>query len=445
VTKTRLRCTESQRKWVVVTRDFMVAALWFILCLWNWSWLGPAWVAAMRPEPDHVVDFYQEWGSTQNYWTGLPIYTSHSVSIPRYLGLPSNPAPGIEYNIHPPTSVLLMLPLGRLDYPDAVFIWNAISLVALLASVAIVAKVFSAPKSLILPALALLPLCHPVYGNFHQGQINLILVLLVTGMWALERSGRSNTAALLLGAAAAIKLFPAYLVIYYAAQGRGRPLLAALVSFLTLTMITALVLGLDSYHDYVGIVLPWNSEFRILGYNISIAGLWHKLFHPVPGENIIPLWSSLALARCGTLLSSLTITAVVATFAYHAQTAAQRELAFATTVTAMLLVSPVTWDTSLPILLAPFAFIARDLITARSHWLTATLVLILATNWAPQQILTGLALPGHSMTDYSWTFMLGAPSLKFYALLGTFMLGLIAFQFEAANPHLKPAGSDLAT
>ena len=144
----------------------------------------------------------------------------------------------------------------------------------------------------------------------------------MTTIWALERSGRSSTAGLILGVAAAIKLFPAYLAIYYVAQGRIRPLMFAALSFLALTLATALILGPAAFHDYATVVLPWNSEFRILSYNISIAGLWHKLFHPIQGEMIDPLWPSLALARWGTLLSNLAIIAIVATFVYRARTPA---------------------------------------------------------------------------------------------------------------------------
>ena len=398
----------------------------------------------MRPDHDRIIDFYQDWGSTRNYWSGLSIYTPHSTSIPRYLGLPSNPIPAIEYNIHPPTSVLLLLPLGRLQYPDAVLVWNLISLLAFLASLVIVAVVLPALRFLIVPGLVLLPFCHPMYENLYQGQLNLLLVLLVTAIWALERSDHGCSAGLLLGAAAAIKLFPIYLAIYYAAQGRGRPLIMALVSFLSLTLITILILGLESYHAYLRIVLPWNAEFRILGYNFSIAGFWHKLFYPVPGESIIPLWSSLALARSGSLFSNLIVTAIVATVAYHAVTSTQRDLAFAATVTAMLLVSPVTWDTSLPILLVPFALLVHRTVTARSHWPMVALTLILMINWAPQPILTELALAGRSRVDYSWTFMLGAPSLKFYALLGTFGLGLAACWAETKNPRLEPLNKEIA-
>jgi len=131
----------------------------------------------MRPAPDRLNDFYQDWGSAGNPLVGLPIYTYHATSTPRHLGLPSNPVPSIEYNAHPLTSVLLVLLLAWLDYPNAVLVWNMISVAALAVSLRIVASELALPRMMLPPTLTLLAFCHPVYGNFYQGQLTLILAL----------------------------------------------------------------------------------------------------------------------------------------------------------------------------------------------------------------------------------------------------------------------------
>ena len=233
---------------------------------------------------------------------------------------------------------------------------------------------------------------------------------------------------------ATIKLFPLYLVVYYVTQRRSRPLLAVLISILALTLITVWVLGVDSYLDYMGTVLPWNSEFRIFGYNLSIAGFWHKLFHPLnEGERIIPVWRSLVLARGGTILSNLAITIVLIAFLNRAQTPAQCDYAFTTTMTAMLLVSPVTWDTSLLLLLLPITVLACHRQNPRSNWMPAVLLLILPIVWLPQPLLTTLFTGGRTITVISPSFLLGAASLKFYALLATFVSGLIALRLDVVS------------
>ena len=419
-------CYEIQR-----LRQVIVVVLWLCVAFPAWFSLGPIWIAAMWPATDRITDFYQDWGSARNHLLGLPIYTRHTMSIPRHLGIPADKQNLIEYNAHPPPAVLLVLPLAKLNYADAVLVWNMISLLALALSLKIVVTAMHLPTTILPPGLALLAFCHPIYGNLYLGQLTLVLLLLVTTSWVLERSGRWCVAGSLVGIAAAIKLFPAYLVIFYLAGRRTSALAAAVFSFLALTFAASFVLGVDSYRDYLSIVIPGQARFWSCGYNLSLAGFWHKLFNPAIEMGLVtPLCLSPAVAWWGTLLSDILITAIVVKCAYRARTLIQRDLAFGVTITAMLLVAPVAWDFSLPLLLVPILLIAYSPLIPELHWMSIVLVLILTIIWIPQNMLTALIQAGRPYGSFSWTFMLGAPSLKFYGLLSTFALGLAAFQAE---------------
>src|SRR5262249_28508232 len=153
-----------------------------------------------------------------------------------------------------------------------------------------------------------------------------LLVWLVTASWALDRSGRSAAVGTLIGLAAAIKLFPAYLLVYFAARRRGRALIAFAASFAVLNFATIAVLGWEPYQDYVRIVLPTQEKFRSYGFNMALSGFWYKLFDPFgePGR-IIPLWPSPAIARSGTVLSDLAVTVLVVLLALRAKTTAGRD------------------------------------------------------------------------------------------------------------------------
>ena len=413
--------------------DMLFAVLWAIVAISGWLWLGPTWVEALRPGPDRVNDFYQDWGSARNHVLGLPVYTHHAMSLPRHLGLSFGARQTIEYNAHPPAAVLMVLPLAYLDYRNAVLAWNLISLLAFAASLKIVARALDLSWMTLPPALALLAFCHPLFGNVYLCQLTLVLVFLVTLIWNLERSGRSNQAGLVMGVAAAIKLFPAYLVLFYVARSRLRPAGAATISFCALNLAAALVLGLEAYHDYVATVIPAQAQFSGCAYNLSITGLWHKLFNPLIETGAIePLWPSPGLARWGALLCNLAVTLIAAVCVRRAQTAPERQIAMGTVISAMLLVSPVTWDVSLPLLLVPIALLAHWANRSGSPWMPAVLVLILAIAWIPQNTLTQLALALNDQPPgvFSWKFVLGAPSLKFYALLAMFAMGIAALRAE---------------
>jgi hypothetical protein len=414
-----------------------ITLAWLSLAYWTWSLLAPTWKAAMRPAPDQIIDYYQDWGSARNYWTNLPVYTQHTTSIPRHLALLSNPVRSIEYNAHPPTSVLLGLPLGCLAYPDAVFLWNVISLAALAASLTILAIGLAVPWKIFLPTLALLPLCLPVLGNLQMGQLTLVLTAIVTAIWFLDRSGRIYSPGILLGCATAIKLFPAYLLVYYAARRQFQLVFTAICTVLVLTVATTLILGTDTYRDYMAIVLPRLRTFQGFGYNLSVAGFWHKLFDPHAEITLTThLRPSLTLAHCGTIVSDLVLTLIVASLAYRAKTLAQRDLAFSAAVTAMLLASPVAWDITLLLLLVPIAVIART--TYRPSWVPIALTFVVTAIWLPQPLLTLITTGGGRINVTSLAFVLGAASVKFYALLAVFSLALATFYTQFAHRYRCP-------
>jgi hypothetical protein len=271
-------------------------------------------------------------------------------------------------------------------------------------------------------------------GNLQMAQITPILTLLLTLTWAFERTGRSSQAALLLGVAIAIKLFPAYLVVYYIARKQLQPLLTSALSFLLLTLATILLLGFDAYRDYLLVVLPRLGMFQGWGYNYSIAGFWHKLFDPAAELTLVPpLCPSLALARSATLLTNFAVTAMVIRVACRARSLIERDLAFASTITATLLVSPLTWDISLLLLLIPIAVIAHATTKSQSSWMRASFALILPIIWLPQPLLMKLFSPFHRTTSVAC--ILGPLSLKFYALLAIFALGLAGSWPQPERQH----------
>jgi Glycosyltransferase family 87 len=291
------------------TGNLMLACA--LLGAWGWMFLGPLYLRVLAQPRNEVTDFYQDWGSARNHQAGLPVYLSHSTSIPIHLGLPGNPVKSIEYNSHPPGTVLFMLPLASLSYAHALWLWNIVSLAAFVASLAIVAVTLPVPRAWFWPTWAFLPFCQPLFADLHLGQLTLILLFLITSAWALNRSGRQVAAGTLLGLAASIKLFPAYMLIYFLAKGRIQTVIAVTLAFVAWNGLAACVLGIDSYRDYMTVVLPRMEAFRGYGYNLSIAGFWYKLFNPATDQSL-PLWYSPALARIGSLASILIITAVVA-------------------------------------------------------------------------------------------------------------------------------------
>jgi hypothetical protein len=409
----------------------------------KWGWLVlimVAFVACMvkarpflnnlRPPAGVLLDFYQEWASARNHFEGLPIYLRQDESAIRYVGFDPRISafPIIEYNAHPPTSVLLALPLARLDYYDAFLAWSVLSLLALAATAVLIVRQLPGTLTLwsILPLAALLLWCNGFRQQMTQGQLNVVLLLLLTGVWAADRSARPALAGVLLGAATAIKLFPGFLFVYFLARRQWRAVAAGTGCFLALTALTVAVLGPECYRDYVTIALPSLEQYRVYWPNLSLAGFWHKLFN-AEGSHVIPLWQNPLLAWATTLAADVLVTVVAAWCAARSYSPRERDLAFALAMTAMLLVSPITWDHYFTLLL-----LALVLLWA---WLPPRGVLrwsfwpLLIGLWLPPISYWWLAFPGITMRDWrehiaSPSHVLTVLSVQTYLLVGLFLVTL---------------------
>jgi hypothetical protein len=439
---------------------------------WLWAALtvlvviqaGPRFLRSLRPQPGEGTDFTQEWLSARNLLCGEPVYARLEGSVARHMGLHVPPGSlTIGFNAHPPTSVLLAVPFAALDYYDAALAWNLLSLVAFAASLWLVLRQLRIPFAgwSVLPLVTLLLICAPLWYQVALGQLNLILLLLVTGAWAAERAGRPSWAGVLVGTAAAVKLFPGFLLLYLAARRQWRGLAAGICTLVVLTGLSVAVLGVESYRSYVRDVLPTLGKFQCGWNNHSLAGIWAKLFAPAVEEPLAagaepagaltdaapfdcvdatpvyhtrPLWHSPATAAAGTAVCRALVVVTLLVLVWRSRSRGQIDLAFGLALTAMLLVSPITWEHYFLLLLVPWFLVwvrlpSSALVRGLFMALTAAFWLDPSVLWEPWLPCTvqnyrhvwGVATPVHTLTVLS---------LHCYALLGLFAFLLVQWPRE---------------
>jgi hypothetical protein len=408
--------------------------IWLTASLWILLFRGPAFLGNVRSPGDVVPDFFQEYASARNWLEGLPIYTDHRQTAPRYLhvSLDSKRA-HVFANGHPPTSVLCALPFAKFDFADSFLAWNLVSISALAGSLWIVQRQLRIPFSYwsIAPLLSLLLLCYPLWEQIRLGQLTLVLLLLLTGSWAAERSGRPWLAGVLLGAAATIKLSPAFLFLYYALRGRWYVVIAGVVTIASLTGLTAIVLGLDAYRSYFLTVLPEIQRFRVGWNNDSLWGFWSRLFDPAPEHArdrslTDPIFYSPGLAVALSLAASAAVVGVLTWAVRRDRQGRKNDLTFALAVTAMLLVSPICWEHYLLLLLVPLAVVWEELPAGR--FARALFLVIVTAVWLGYPLVwTAFDLNGRTATPID---SLGVLSYQFYSLLGLVALILIELGTE---------------
>ncbi|MDA1055138.1 MAG: glycosyltransferase family 87 protein [Planctomycetota bacterium] len=380
-----------------------------------------------RPDRDEVIDFYQEWSSARNLLTGRPIYLPIEKTFEPYLGLQAQDELNWDINVHPPTAVLLAIPLAWMNYYDATVVWNVLSLAALFASLWLLARQLNVPLSpwSALPLVSVLLLANPVWQQVTQGQLNCVLTLLIIGIWVAARQDRHITAGIWLGLATAIKLFPGFLIVYFVLQRQWRAVAATAIAFAAITVATATILGVDAYKTYIADVVPQAVEWKSTWNNASWPGLCAKLFNPANGHtSAVPLVQSQLLEVLATGLGWLVILGGLAVVTWHARSETARDHAFALTVTAMLLLSPVTWEHYFLMLLLPLAMLWKDdrrTFIARCVFVIAFVVLCLPIYAMCNTFIEGGFGEGTATVAQTLTLL----SMQCYAMLILFGQGVL--------------------
>lgn len=229
---------------------------------------------------------------------------------------------GYPYFPHPPFAAALGAPFAPFGLPAAAALWFVISLVLVFVLAAALVRISSAgnarqpgrrSRALICAAGMALLLWPPVLYNLEKGQFSLLLAVLVAFAYHLLRRGRDQRAGLLLGCAAAIKVFPALLAGYCVPRHR-RALIWFIVSGIALTALPLAWLGPSSLVGFVAAsdanVQYWQT-WPAVTYSIYaavarsfIGGRWASpLVHAPIAAHILLFFSYAAL-----LVSMLTAT-----------------------------------------------------------------------------------------------------------------------------------------
>jgi hypothetical protein len=381
-------------------------------------------------------DFYQDWASAKNYFEGLPVYTHHAVTTRLYLNGRDPTRGDLEVNAHPPTSVLFFLPLAFLDYPYAFFVWNLVSLLLLFGSIWLVVRELRISLSLssLCPAVVLILVCTPLRDHLYLGQITLLVVFLVTGVWAADRSGHPWWAGFLLGAAATVKILPFLFFFYFLIRGRLRVVLAGALSVAALTVLTSAILGTDTYRTYILEVMPHVEGFRSHAYNASPTGLWTLLFDPADNLRVEPLWRNAAIAQIGSLSFSIAIICVLGCAAWKARNPIAFDLAFSLTIIGILLVSPITWNHYYLLLIIPLGLCWLKIRSPAAKAVFLGIIGVLLMH--PSFPIYLIVLSEPSFTVLKPIHIL-VRSLPCYALLGLFVFAIIQMKHNATSECVK--------
>ena len=217
-------------------------------------------------------------------------------------------------NPHPPFSTLLLLPLGLFAWPDARWVWFGISGCCLLG-----AWHFHRVPVVVCTATALFGIFGLYRGTLEPFLFTLMLVALTVG------KTRPIHAAILIGLAAAIKIYPGLLLASFLLERRHKALLMGVAAAGAATVISTMAVGLDVLGEWMAHTAPNAHFWRSNPDNLSLARIV---------GNIAPQFSPLLAAIFFFALTLLLL----------ARKKKGHPISMQTLLPATLLVTPLVWS-----------------------------------------------------------------------------------------------------
>lgn len=398
----------------------------------------------LNPERAELGDFYQYWAAAHDWQLGHSIYRDLPSTVGDHasrLGRPLGESEAVlAVNAYPPSSTLFFLPAGYLTCADAARAWRFILLAAYAATCLIVScELFATTgrRALFGGSAMLVLLGSPwLWHDISLANVGGVVLFLVVAAWACDRHGYHRASGVLAGVAAALKLFPALLLVYYfLTNRRAAKAMAATVSLVVLTTLG--VFGFSEWRTFAEKIAPGSEAWVCWRNNLSVFGFWHRLFTGMAGRtghpDIVPLLRAPGLAVAlsyGTFLLLGLLTAKVV----RAQ-GRSSDLGFAACVVGMVLMNPLSWPNSLPLAAVGALPLLR---TAVGDWRRElALSLLLLVLWVHPVVWWSR---GH-VPDTPYVFWQSATVLavRTYALLVLFgWLFLAATARSSKNEPLKP-------
>jgi hypothetical protein len=271
--------------------------------------------------------------------------------LPLYEG--SSAASGF---IGPPFQALFFVPFAAIDavnHSAAKLTWYAVNVAALLAGIyfwsraaaTMVTASFRGRLDIGAAGLALLAVLLPIQTNFEHMNMNaLLLGMLGAAAWSLVTQ-RFATGGALIGTAAALKAFPALVILYLVLARLRTAWVTAAVMVAALTLLPMLFYGATEFTSQLGSWLHISSDgWPLRGNNQSLFAAIDRLF--TEG------WTSSGISSTSQSPTAFMLTVVVglalvmsAVISFGRRPTARLLIAELTAVIVLaVLLSPIAWD-----------------------------------------------------------------------------------------------------
>ena len=277
---------------------------------------------------------------------------------------------------YPPLFYVLMLPWTLAAFRPAAVTWLFLSQACLFGALALCRRRFEPLWPIGIAAVLFVVLNYqPVIEDLALGQINALLLFLVTLAWWSMRAGRPWVAATAVALCPFIKVQYALLLPALWWMGQRRVLTRALVVVITAAAFGFAVLGPAHHHEYLRYLAASADPARSWTANLALGATLHRLLGRFGETRLLADGLTLALDALLVVLFARAIPRRVT------PDSPAFDSAWALAITAIPLISPLTEEHHLVVLLLPLALILlakwdQDLLSAESAVLLASVLLL---------------------------------------------------------------------
>lgn len=188
----------------------------------------------------------------------------------------------------PPSTALMLMPLAWLPPEPARVVFMLINV----ACVVLLVWMLGRLTRLSLPLLLSVVLLNGIslWSDVREGQVYLLLTLLIVSALVLEREGKRFAAGMLLGLALPVKYFTALFIVYFFTRKRYKLVTGAAVSAVAVFGAAFIGGGLKMNEYYLSVILPHHLAGNIQNpftvHFQSFNSLFNRMF--IPNETLNP-------------------------------------------------------------------------------------------------------------------------------------------------------------
>ena len=228
------------------------------------------------------------WQDFSVYYSSAKTMFSSDMSLHNYL--------------YPPISLVVFFPFVLFPYVTAGKIWTIVSLMSLLISLWTFLKLYNEHKNIyvILIAGILVSNFFPVKFTLGMGQINIIILLILTIAYSAIVQNKSRLCGVLFGVSLTLKYFPLFIPIYFIVRKKWTLLLVLLMTVLSLFGIGVVFFTPAVSIHFVEQTLPvLTSSLKTDYYNQALSGFLLRTFSLSSLEyNIVRIFVSILMIIC---------------------------------------------------------------------------------------------------------------------------------------------------